>query len=84
MTPIAIDPARVEKTTNFGTASAGRPDRLRQVVHVALALYLTPVVAIVCVIGGISIVVGKATRAAERHAIKRSQARITTTCNDQR
>jgi hypothetical protein len=41
-------------------------DPLRRVVHVALALYLTPVVALVCLIGGVSILFGKANKIAER------------------
>ena len=52
-------------------SGAGRSvgaDPVRRLVHVALALYLTPVIAVVCLIGGVSILVGKATRVAERLA----------------
>ena len=45
-------------------------DPVRRLVHVALALYLTPVIAVVCLIGGVSILVGKATRVAERLATR--------------
>jgi hypothetical protein len=52
---------------------AGRgvePDPVRRVVHVALALYLTPVILVVCLIGGVSIMFGKASRIAERLAFR--------------
>jgi hypothetical protein len=45
-------------------------DPLRQIIHAALAIYLLPVVAIVCAIGGASIVFDKATRLAGRLRIK--------------
>jgi hypothetical protein len=45
-------------------------DPLRRAVHVALALYLTPVVALVCLIGGVSILFGRANKVAERLAFR--------------
>ncbi len=41
-------------------------DRLRHVVQVALAIYLMPVIALVCAIGGASIVFDRAGRLATR------------------
>ena len=43
-------------------------DPLRRAVHVALAIYLMPVVVIVCAIGGISIVFDQASKLAARFA----------------
>ena len=53
-----------------GPADAGCApvDPLRRAVHVALAIYLMPVVAIVCAIGGASIVLDRASRLAARLA----------------
>ena len=43
-------------------------DPVLRLVRIALALYLSPVVLVVCLIGGASIVLSKAVRAAERLA----------------
>ena len=43
-------------------------DPLRRAVHIALAIYLMPVFAIVCAIGGVSIVIERASRLASRLA----------------
>jgi hypothetical protein len=51
----------------------GEADPFRRVVHVALALYLTPVILVVCLIGGVSIMFGKASKIAERLAFRPSQ-----------
>jgi hypothetical protein len=45
-------------------------DPLRRVVHIALAIYLMPVVAIVCAIGGASILFDRATKLAARIAVE--------------
>jgi len=72
MVPFAESPA----TPGEATESEDEPGRAvvadpaRRLVHVALALYLTPVIVIVCLIGGASIVFGKATRVAERLAFR--------------
>ncbi len=47
---------------------AERGDPLRRTIHVALAIYLTPVVMIVCAIGGVSILFDKLNQATGRHA----------------
>jgi hypothetical protein len=44
----------------------GGADPLRHAVQVALAIYLLPVIAIVCAIGGASIVLDRASRLATR------------------
>ena len=62
MVPIAM----VESTVPAASGSGGDP--LCRVVHVALAIYLLPVVAIVCLIGGASIVIGSASRVVARLA----------------
>lgn len=59
MVPIAS-----EESTGTEGGGADRADPLRHAVHIALAIYLMPVVAIVCAIGGISIVVDKTTKLA--------------------
>jgi hypothetical protein len=48
-------------------------DPIRRLVHVALVLYLTPVILVVCLIGGVSIMFGKASKIAERLAFRPSQ-----------
>ena len=47
-------------------------DPIRRLVHVALVLYLTPVILVVCLIGGVSIMFGKAGKFAERLAFRPS------------
>jgi hypothetical protein len=64
MVPIAS-----EESTKDEGASPSPPDPLRRVIHVALAIYLTPVIAIVCAIGGVSILFNKASLLARRFAI---------------
>lgn len=49
-----------EESTRGDVAEGDPADPLCRVVHVALALYLLPVVAVVCAIGGASIVLNKA------------------------
>ena len=72
MVPFAESPA----TPDQATESEDDPERAvvadpaRRFVHVALALYLTPVILVVCLIGGASIMFGKATRVAERLAFR--------------
>jgi hypothetical protein len=51
-------------------AGADPADPLRRVVHVALAIYLMPVVAIVCAIGGASILIDRASQLANRIAVE--------------
>ena len=51
-------------------AEADPTDPLRRVVHVALAIYLMPVVVIVCAIGGVSIVFDRASKLAARLAVE--------------
>jgi hypothetical protein len=60
-------PSASEEST--GHARVGY-DPLRHAVHVALAVYLMPVVAIVCAIGGASIVFDRASRLAARLAVE--------------
>jgi hypothetical protein len=59
-----------EKPTADSARDVEPRDPLRHVIHIALAIYLMPVVAIVCAIGGASIVIDKATQLAGRFTIK--------------
>ncbi len=47
-----------------------RPDSLQRVVQIALAVYLMPVIAVVCAIGGASLLFDQATRVAGRFHAK--------------
>jgi hypothetical protein len=60
MAPIAPE----ESAT--ATIERGAANPLGRVVQVALAIYLMPVIAIVCAIGGASIAIGEASRFASR------------------
>jgi hypothetical protein len=59
---------RIPSQESAGPESTGADpgDPLRRAVHVALAIYLMPVVVIVCAIGGISIVFDRASKLAAR------------------
>jgi hypothetical protein len=59
-----------EEPTGDSTRGVEPRDRLRHFIHVALAIYLMPVVVIVCAIGGASIVFDQAARLAGRLTIK--------------
>ncbi len=61
MIPIAL-----EDSAGSDRAEVLGGDRLGHAVRVALAIYLMPVVAIVCVIGGASILVTRASRLVSR------------------
>jgi hypothetical protein len=61
-------PIASEESAGLEGAGHDPVDPLRRVVHVALAIYLMPVVAIVCAIGGVAIVIDQATRLATRLA----------------
>jgi hypothetical protein len=61
-------PIASEESAGLDEAGHEPVDPLRRVVHVALAIYLMPVVAIVCAIGGVAIVIDQATRLAARCA----------------
>jgi hypothetical protein len=61
MVPIALeDSAGPERTAIDGG------DPLGHAVRVALTIYLMPVIAIVCVLGGASILIGRASRLVSR------------------
>lgn len=66
MVPFAERPVRPPEAVEF-EGDPARPveaDPARRLVHVALALYLTPVILVVYLIGAISIILGKATKLA--------------------
>ena len=75
MVPFAERPVSPHEATELeiDPGRAAEADPSRRFVHVALALYLTPVILVVCLIGGVSILFGKATRAVERLAIRPPQ-----------
>ena len=52
-----------------GAVRPGQIDPVRFAVHASLALYLMPVIAIVCLIGGTSILAGKVARLAARSGL---------------
>ena len=68
MIPIADCPITPGESRDIAGVESDQVDPVRRLVHVALALYLTPVILVVCLIGGVSIVVEKAARTAERLA----------------
>lgn len=49
-----------------GAESAGRPDRLRQAVWIVLGIYLSPVLLLIVVLGGLCVGLGWCGRAAGR------------------
>ena len=59
----SLKPGDTRDIVRFG---ADRADPVRCLIHITLALYLTPVVLVVCLIGGVSIVVEKAARSVGR------------------
>jgi hypothetical protein len=63
-------PIASEESAGLDEAGHDPVDPLRRVVHVALAIYLMPVVAIVCAIGGVAIVIDQATRLAARCSVE--------------
>lgn len=63
MVPISDDPFLSSETPDPG---AGRGDPVRVAVQFALGLYLLPVVAVVCLIGGVSVLAHGAAKIAGR------------------
>ena len=66
MPPIADGPVTVGQATDPATIPSVRVDPVRVGVHGMLAIYLSPVILIVCLIGATSILVSKAARMAAK------------------
>jgi hypothetical protein len=62
MDPIADGPVTAGRATDPGMAPSVRVDPVRVVVHAMLAIYLMPVILIVCLIGTTSMLAGRTTR----------------------
>lgn len=62
MDPIANNSATVDQATDPGLTLPNRVDPVRAVVHVMLAIYLSPVILVVCLIGVTSILADRAGR----------------------
>jgi hypothetical protein len=62
MDPIAGGPATAGQVTDPETTPSVRADPIRVVVHAMLAIYLMPVILIVCLIGVASILAGRVAR----------------------
>ncbi len=73
MVPISDDPVTFGKKSNPGASRPEQVDPIRLAVHVSLAIYLMPVVAIVCMIGGVSILAGGAAKIARQSVLGASR-----------
>ena len=62
MDPIAGGPVTAGQATDPGMTPSVRADPVRVVVHAMLAIYLMPVILIVCLIGVASILASRASR----------------------
>jgi hypothetical protein len=62
MDPIADGPVAAGRATDPGRIRSVRVDPVRVVVHAMLAVYLMPVILIVCLIGVTSILASRAAR----------------------
>jgi hypothetical protein len=60
MDPIANNPATADPATDPGMTLPNRVDPVRAVVHLMLAIYLSPVILVVCLIGLTSILADRA------------------------
>ncbi len=74
MVPTKDDPTAKEPAGHRGS---GRVDPVRVVVQAALAVYLIPVVLVVCLIGVASIAIGASARLAGRLVPRRGVGRAT-------
>jgi len=66
MAPIPDDPATMGQMPDPETIGSVQADPIRILVQAALALYLMPLVLVVCLIGGASILVSGAARIASK------------------
>jgi hypothetical protein len=66
MVPIQDDPVPKAQAPDSEAIRQARADPVRIVVQATLALYLMPVVLVVCLIGGTSVLAGGAARLAGR------------------
>jgi len=66
MVPIPDNPVATGQST----------DPVRLVVHAALALYLSPVILVVCLIGGTSVLAGAAARVARKLVVRHGRGPI--------
>jgi hypothetical protein len=62
MDPIANSSSTADQATDPGMTSSNRVDPVRVVVHTMLAIYLSPVILAVCLIGATSILADRSTR----------------------
>jgi hypothetical protein len=66
MVPIQDDPVPEGQAPDPAATHECRADPVRTAVHIMLALYLMPVLLVVCLIGGISVLIGGVARFASR------------------
>ena len=66
MVPFPDSPVTPGQMSDLEGTQVSQTDPVRLAVHVALALYLSPVILVVCLIGGVSVVASGAAKFARR------------------